>query len=84
MFFLSQIEHTLRVPPDLHNSPIQEAIKGELEKLFLDKVSTPLFLIFPIFMYVDKLRLKKLTKAEWIFVNEGYCELGALHFCLWY
>ncbi|KAH7517300.1 DNA-directed RNA polymerase III subunit rpc8 [Ziziphus jujuba] len=49
MFFLSQIEHTLRVPPDLHNSPIQEAIKGELEKLFLDKVIANLGLCISVY-----------------------------------
>lgn len=38
MFYLSRIEHTLRVPPDMLRRPIAEAIKDELEKLFLDKV----------------------------------------------
>jgi DNA-directed RNA polymerase III subunit RPC8 len=38
MFYLSRIEHTFRMPPCLLNLPIEEAIKGELEKLFLDKV----------------------------------------------
>lgn len=38
MFYLSRIEHTLRVPPSLLNLPILDAIKGELEKLFIDKV----------------------------------------------
>ncbi|KAF3449512.1 hypothetical protein FNV43_RR10241 [Rhamnella rubrinervis] len=35
MFYLRRIEHKLRVPPDLHDRPIEEAIKGELQKLFV-------------------------------------------------
>lgn len=38
MFYLSEIEHTLRVPPHLLNLPLNEAIKGVLEGLFQDKV----------------------------------------------
>lgn len=38
MFYLSRIEHTLRVPPDVLSRPLTDAIKAELEKLFLDKV----------------------------------------------
>ncbi|KAJ9682538.1 hypothetical protein PVL29_018456 [Vitis rotundifolia] len=38
MFFLSLIEHTLRLPPHFLDRPLSEAIKGELESLFLDKV----------------------------------------------
>lgn len=38
MFYLSVIEHTLRLPPHLLNLPLNEAIKGELEGLFMDKV----------------------------------------------
>ncbi|XP_034707921.1 uncharacterized protein LOC117931133 isoform X3 [Vitis riparia] len=38
MFFLSLIEHTLRLSPHLLDLPLSEAIKGELESLFLDKV----------------------------------------------
>lgn len=38
MFFLSEIEHTLRLPPHLLSRPLNEAIKGELDNLFLDKV----------------------------------------------
>ncbi|KAK9083524.1 hypothetical protein Scep_029995 [Stephania cephalantha] len=38
MFFLSLIEHTLRLPPHLLGLPLDEAIKGELQHLFLDKV----------------------------------------------
>ncbi|KAJ9682223.1 hypothetical protein PVL29_018213 [Vitis rotundifolia] len=38
MFFLSLIEHTLQLPPHLLDLPLSEAIKGELESLFLDKI----------------------------------------------
>ncbi|XP_010323226.2 uncharacterized protein [Solanum lycopersicum] len=38
MFYLSVLEHTLRLPPHLLNLPLNEAIKGELEGLFVDKV----------------------------------------------
>ncbi|KAL3647794.1 hypothetical protein CASFOL_008762 [Castilleja foliolosa] len=38
MFFLSEIEHALMLPPHLLNLPIDDAIKGELDSLFLDKV----------------------------------------------
>ncbi|GER29718.1 DNA-directed RNA polymerase III subunit RPC8 [Striga asiatica] len=38
MFFLSKLEHTLRLPPHLLSLPIEKAIRGELEFLLLDKV----------------------------------------------
>ncbi|XP_027186452.1 uncharacterized protein [Cicer arietinum] len=38
MFYLSRIEHKLRLPPSLLSLPIRDAIHTELEKLFLDKV----------------------------------------------
>lgn len=38
MFYLSRIEHKLRLPPSLLSLPIRDAIHMELEKLFLDKV----------------------------------------------
>ncbi|KAJ9682217.1 hypothetical protein PVL29_018207 [Vitis rotundifolia] len=38
MFFLSSIEHTFQLPPHLLDLPLSEAIKGELESLFLDKI----------------------------------------------
>lgn len=39
MFFLSLIEHTLRLPPHLLNRPLNEALKEQLDSIFLDKVS---------------------------------------------
>ncbi|XP_021752099.1 DNA-directed RNA polymerase III subunit RPC8-like isoform X2 [Chenopodium quinoa] len=38
MFFLTEIEHRLRLPPKLLDRPLEDAIKGELESIFLDKV----------------------------------------------
>lgn len=51
MFYLSRIEHTLRVPPDILRRPLAEAIKGELEKLFLDKVCSASFRDFGRTLY---------------------------------
>jgi DNA-directed RNA polymerase subunit E'/Rpb7 len=39
MFALSQIEHDLPMPPHLLSRPLPDAIKAELERLFLDKVT---------------------------------------------
>ncbi|CBI32328.3 hypothetical protein VitviT2T_009366 [Vitis vinifera] len=49
MFFLSLIEHTLRLPPHLLDLPLNEAIKGELESLFLDKVLANLGLCISVY-----------------------------------
>ncbi|KAK9272080.1 hypothetical protein L1049_002449 [Liquidambar formosana] len=49
MFFLSLIEHTLRVPPHLLSLPLNKAIMGELEKLFLDKVIANLGLCISVY-----------------------------------
>ncbi|BFG37563.1 hypothetical protein CerSpe_238370 [Prunus speciosa] len=38
MFYLSRIEHTLRLDPHLLSRCLEDAVRGELEKLFLDKV----------------------------------------------
>lgn len=38
MFYLSKIEHKLRLSPHLLNLPLNEAIKMEIENIFLDKV----------------------------------------------
>ncbi|KAI3991023.1 hypothetical protein MKX01_026207 [Papaver californicum] len=55
MFFLSLIEHTLRLPPHLLSLPLPEAIRGELEKLFVDKVIAQLGLCVSIYdiKYID-------------------------------
>ncbi|KAI5663617.1 hypothetical protein M9H77_22940 [Catharanthus roseus] len=49
MFYLSEIEHTLRLPPHLLNLPLNEAIKGELEGLFLDKIIAKLGLCISVY-----------------------------------
>ncbi|GLT42388.1 hypothetical protein SLA2020_163900 [Shorea laevis] len=49
MFYLSLIEHTLRLPPHLLNTPLDEALKMELEKLFLDKVIANLGLCISVY-----------------------------------
>ncbi|KAI3958819.1 hypothetical protein MKX01_023495 [Papaver californicum] len=49
IFFLSLIEHTLRLPPHLLSLPLPKAIRGELEKLFVDKVIAQLGLCVSIY-----------------------------------
>ncbi|KAJ4721139.1 DNA-directed RNA polymerase III subunit RPC8-like [Melia azedarach] len=49
MFYLSKIEHTLRMPPHLLSLPLDEAIKIELENIFLDKVIANLGLCISIY-----------------------------------
>lgn len=53
MFYLSRLEHTFRVPPSLLSLPCEEVVKGELEKLFLDKVCSMVFSIHCSF-YCDQ------------------------------
>ncbi|KAF3449692.1 hypothetical protein FNV43_RR10423 [Rhamnella rubrinervis] len=64
MFYLSRIEHKLRVPPDLHDRPIEEAIKGELQKLFVDKVIANLGLCISVY------DIRSIT-GGFIFPSEG-------------
>ncbi|KAJ0051829.1 hypothetical protein Pint_03195 [Pistacia integerrima] len=49
MFYLSKIEHTLRLPPHLLSRPLDEAIKLELENIFLDKVVANLGLCISVY-----------------------------------
>lgn len=69
MFYLSLIEHKLRLPPHLLSLPLQDAIKKELENIFLDKVDIFLSLSFVYtllhiyFYYFDKLRC--ITSKKW-------------------
>lgn len=49
MFYLSLIEHSLLLPPHYLALPINEAIKGELENLFLDKVIEDLGLCISVY-----------------------------------
>lgn len=49
MFYLSEIEHTLRLPPHLLSLPLNESIRGELEGLFVDKVIANLGLCISVY-----------------------------------
>ncbi|XP_073302736.1 uncharacterized protein [Primulina huaijiensis] len=49
MFLLSEVEHTLRLPPHLLSRPLNEAIKGELDSLFSDKVIQSLGLCVSVY-----------------------------------
>ncbi|KAL8140100.1 hypothetical protein V2J09_006121 [Rumex salicifolius] len=53
MFYLSQIEHKLRLPPHLLHHPLDVAIKSELESLFLDKIIPKLGLSVSIYDIAD-------------------------------
>ncbi|XP_023743420.1 uncharacterized protein LOC111891592 isoform X2 [Lactuca sativa] len=64
MFQLSQLEHTLRLKPDLLSLPINEAIKGELEALFLDKIIKDLGLCISVYDIQS-------IDGGFIFANEG-------------
>ncbi|KAB2628440.1 DNA-directed RNA polymerase III subunit RPC8-like [Pyrus ussuriensis x Pyrus communis] len=48
MFYLSRIEHTLRLPPHLLSLRLEDAVKGEIEKIFLDKVIAKLGLCISV------------------------------------
>lgn len=49
MFYQSEVEHTLRLPPHLLNLKLNEAIKKELEGLFVDKVIPKLGLCISVY-----------------------------------
>ncbi|KAH6755073.1 RNA polymerase Rpb7 N-terminal domain-containing protein, partial [Perilla frutescens var. hirtella] len=49
MFALSEIEHTLRLPPHLLDRPLNDVIKGELDSIFLDKVIDKLGLCVSVY-----------------------------------
>lgn len=52
MFFLSELEHTLRLPPDKLNVPLDVAIKGQLESIFLDKVFSIYLWFFSLYLFL--------------------------------
>ncbi|RZC77942.1 hypothetical protein C5167_002122 [Papaver somniferum] len=64
IFFLSLVEHTLRLPPHLLSLPLPEAIQGELEKLFVDKVIAQLGLCISVYDI-------KSIKGGFIFAGDG-------------
>ncbi|CAM8878521.1 unnamed protein product [Rhodiola kirilowii] len=49
MFFLSLLSHTLRLPPDLLDLPLDVSIRRHLEKIFLDKVIAKLGLCVSVY-----------------------------------
>ncbi|CAH2038727.1 unnamed protein product [Thlaspi arvense] len=49
MFSLTELEHTLRVPPHLLNLPLEDAIKSVLQNVFLDKVHAKLGLFVSVY-----------------------------------
>ncbi|KAH9316157.1 hypothetical protein KI387_024784, partial [Taxus chinensis] len=49
MFFLSVLEHTIRIPPQTLNIRLEEAIFQELQKLFVDKIIKDLGLCVSIY-----------------------------------
>ncbi|ERN01432.1 hypothetical protein AMTR_s00002p00266390 [Amborella trichopoda] len=49
MFCLSLLEHTFRLPAELVALPLPQSIRGELEKLFLDKVIPNLGLCISVY-----------------------------------
>ncbi|KAJ3678669.1 hypothetical protein LUZ60_002472 [Juncus effusus] len=65
MFYLSIIEHNLPLPPRLLNLPLHNAIKGELEKLFLDKVIANLGLCISVYDI-------RSVEGGFIYPGEGY------------
>lgn len=64
MFVLSQIEHNLPMPPNLLSRPLVDAIKSELERLFLDKVVANLGLCVSVYDIVA-------VEGGFIFPGEG-------------
>ncbi|KAM7279175.1 hypothetical protein ACFE04_006309 [Oxalis oulophora] len=49
MFYLSLIEHTLRLPPSRFDLPLNQGIKKELEHIFIDKVIPKLGLCISVY-----------------------------------
>ncbi|XP_062017009.1 DNA-directed RNA polymerase III subunit RPC8 [Rosa rugosa] len=65
MFYRSRIEHSLRLPPSLLSLRLQDAVKGELEKLFLDKVISNLGLCISVYDIQS-------IKDHFILPNDGH------------
>ncbi|CAN7096955.1 unnamed protein product [Brassica rapa subsp. narinosa] len=63
MFCLSEMEDTVRVPPDLLNLPLEVAIKKVLQKLLLNKVCSLTF-CFPYTYTLSNLTKKSFLKKN--------------------
>lgn len=74
MFYLSLVEHNLQLPPHLFNRSLLDAIKEELERLFLDKVQLIYLLLdyFPIHLCHFFMLISYLS---------GYCKSGPMYLC---
>nr|GEW39504.1 DNA-directed RNA polymerase III subunit RPC8 [Tanacetum cinerariifolium] len=64
MFNLTKLEHTLRLKPHLLSLSLEEAVKGELESLFVDKVIANLGLCISVYDIES-------IDGGFIFANEG-------------
>ncbi|KAL8232879.1 hypothetical protein R6Q57_002657 [Mikania cordata] len=64
MFNLTKLEHKLRLQPHLLSIPLNEAVKGELEGLFVDKVIANLGLCISVYDIES-------IDGGFIFANEG-------------
>ncbi|XP_076908946.1 uncharacterized protein LOC143566042 [Bidens hawaiensis] len=64
MFQLTKLEHTFRLQPHLLTLSLDEAIKGELERLFVDKVIANLGLCISVYDIAS-------VGGGFIFANEG-------------
>ncbi|KAH9619760.1 hypothetical protein KSS87_018061 [Heliosperma pusillum] len=53
MFFLSKLEHKLRLPPHKLDMPIEESITDELQSIFLDKVIPKLGLCISVYNIIS-------------------------------
>ncbi|XP_024018822.1 DNA-directed RNA polymerase III subunit rpc8 isoform X3 [Morus notabilis] len=73
MFYLSRIEHTLRVPPDILSRPLTEAIKVELEKLFLDKAVFTMIMFRPFVGEIISAKVKE-SDANGLRLTLGFFE----------
>lgn len=76
MFRLTKLEHTLILKPHLLSLPLSDAIKGELEGLFVDKVLVFQIIVFFLFNLYGMCNL--IVKHN----ETGYCKFRAMHICV--
>ncbi|CAI8604626.1 unnamed protein product [Vicia faba] len=69
MFYLSNIEHKLTLPPSLLALPIGEAIHTELERLFLDKGRLLLENLFHLMLMAYAYPLDSLTTFTFLLIT---------------
>ncbi|XP_057828196.1 uncharacterized protein LOC131039436 isoform X2 [Cryptomeria japonica] len=71
MFFLSLLEHTIRIPAQTLNIRLDIAIFQELQKLFVDKINFRLIMFRPFIGEVLVGKLKKSDKSG-IYLSLGF------------